>query len=335
MAQERQRELDAVKEEAAAWVVRLSRENADETDRAAFEAWRAGSPAHEVAYEREAAAWDRLDRLRALRPASSVLDPDLLARPPRGSSASRRASRALRWAAAASLAAAAGGGAVMVWMEFSAPAYATAVGERRTVVLEDGTNVELNTDSRIIVHYRKGTREVELERGEALFEIAREARPFVVVARRTKLKVDSSFLDVRLRGDQTAIVVKDGTVGVQSGRAAAGAGEEARLAAGMEGVYGAASGSAHAVSNEEIDRVLAWRAGAIDLYGQSLRDAVAEFNRYNKRQIVVTDDAIADLRLGGYFQTHDVEGFVRALGTTFRIKVSTGPDGSIFLSRAG
>src|SRR4051812_36077438 len=81
MAQEGQSrmKLQALRDEAAAWVVRLSDPSCSDAERVAFEAWRHQSPAHDATYEREAAAWERLDRLRALRPGLAEADPDLLA----------------------------------------------------------------------------------------------------------------------------------------------------------------------------------------------------------------------------------------------------------------
>src|SRR6185369_11342299 len=81
MAQNASSRRAQLKDEAAAWVVRLD-SGANPDERAAFEAWRGSSPEHEVAFERESATWARLDRLQALRPAEAAPDADLLARAP-------------------------------------------------------------------------------------------------------------------------------------------------------------------------------------------------------------------------------------------------------------
>lgn len=307
-------ERQAVREAAASWAVRLSDPACTEATRAAFEAWRAASPAHEAAFEREAAVWDRFDRVRALRPASPEPDPDLLAPAP-------AAQPTLRWAAAIVGAVALSG--IGVWSVNASPAYATAVGERRLVVLEDGTRVELNTDSKIVVRYRAGKREVKLVRGEALFQVAPDAeRPFLVAARDRRVEAGEGAFNVRLQPKAVQVIVAKGAVEVA----------DAHLAAGVMGIYGEGGGVAQPIAPARIDQALAWRNGQIALNGQTLEAAVAEFNRYSDdRQLVVADPAIAGFKLGGYFRVDDMDGFVRALQTTFPVK-ATASNQTIYLS---
>ena len=109
---------------------------------------------------------------------------------------------------------------------------------------------------------------------------------------------------------------------------------EAHLAAGIVALYGDSGGVAQPIEPARIDQALAWRHGQIALNGQTLEGAVAEFNRYSAgRQLVVADAAIAGYRLGGYFGVDDMDGFVRALQTTFPIKATTAND-TIYLSAA-
>lgn len=316
---------EAVREAAASWAVRLSDPACTDADRAAFAAWRDASSAHEAAFEREAAVWGRFDRLRALRPAELEPDPDLLAPAP-------MAAPMLRWAAAVAGAAVLAG--IGVWTVSAAPAYATAVGERRLVVLEDGTRVQLNTDSRIVVRYRRGERQVKLVKGEALFEVADDARPFVVSARDRRVEADEASFNVRLRPEAVQVIVAKGGVEVAEATPLGGAEDETRLAAGVIGVYGEGGGVAQPVAPARIDQALAWRNGQIALNGQTLETAVAEFNRYSdERRLVVADPAIAGYRLGGYFRVDDMDGFVRALQTTFPVK-ATASEHTIYLSPA-
>jgi len=320
-------ERETVREAAASWAVRLSDPHLTDETRAAFEAWRAASPAHEAAFERERAVWDRFDRLRALRPAAPEPDPDLLAPRP-------VAQPAMRWAAAVVGAVALSG--IGLWSVNASPAYATAVGERRLVVLEDGTRVELNTDSKIVVRYRAGKREVKLVRGEALFEVAPDAaRPFVVAARDRRVEAGAAAFNVRVQPRAVQVIVARGQVEVADTTPFGAVEDEARLAAGVMGLYGEAGGVAQPVTGARIDQALAWRHGQIALNGQTLEAAVEEFNRYSKdRQLVVADPAIGGYRLGGYFRVDDMAGFVRALQTTFPVK-ATAEDKTIYLSAAG
>lgn len=319
---------EAVRQAAALWVVRLDDASCSEADRAAFEAWRGESFEHEAAYEREAAAWTRLDRVRALRPGQQRPDADLLAaaEPRRPVAARSRWARGLAVSAAIALIVAGG-------LSFgTSTAYATAIGERRVVVLGDNSRIELNTDSKVVVRFKRGVREVRLVKGEALFQAAPDARPFLVKAADAVISADGvAEVAVRLRADGAIVTVKKGAVDVDPVRPDAR--KDLRLSAGVAAVYDSHGARSRVVSDAEIDRSLAWRQGAIALDGQSLEQAVAEFNRYNHQQIRIADPSIADLRLAGYFQTTEPTGFVAAVTSAFPVRASEGADGAIRLSR--
>jgi transmembrane sensor len=322
---------ETVRQAAALWVVRLDDPSCSAADRAAFEAWRAESCENEATFEREAAAWARLDRLRAMRPGAEPLDRDLLAPDRRLTLPRFSQSNWARGMAAVALAAVVGAGA----MTFGGgTAYATAIGERRVVVLSDNSRIELNTDSKVVVHYRKGVREVKLVRGEAVFEAAKDSRPFLIKAADAVMQADAGAeMAVRLRSDGAAVTVKRGAVALDPEPAERK--DELRLTAGVAAIYSSAGRRSRAVSDSEIDRSLAWRQGAIALNGQSLEQAVAEFNRYNRQQIHISDPSISGLRLAGYFQTTEPNSFVAAVTSTFPVRASAGADGAIRLSRRG
>jgi len=320
---------EAVRQAAALWVVRLDDPSCSAADRAAFEAWRGESHENEAAFEREAAAWARLDRMRALRPGNERPDRDLLA-PERRLTLPKfsQSPWARGMAAAAAMALAVTG--VMTFG--GGAAYATAIGERRVVVLSDNSRIELNTDSKVVVRYRRGVREVKLIRGEAVFEAARDARPFVIKAADAVMQADAATeMAVRLRSDGAAVTVKRGAVDLDPEPAERK--DELRLKAGVTAIYSSAGSRSRAVSDSEIDRALAWRQGAIALNGQSLEQAVAEFNRYNRQQISIADPSISGLRLAGYFQTTEPKSFVTAVTSAFPVRASEGTDGAIRLSR--
>lgn len=322
---------ETVRQAAALWVVRLDDPSCSDADRAAFEAWRDESHEHEAAFEREAVAWARLDRLRALRPPGERPDRDLLEPARRASLPGLSRSPWARGMAAAAVAALVLTGV----MSFgTSTAYATAIGERRVVVLSDNSRIELNTDSKVVVRYRNGVREVRLVRGEAVFEAAKDNRPFVIKAADAVMQADGSAeLAVRLGSDGAVVTVRKGAVDLDP--APTEHKDELRLNAGVAAIYGSAGSRSRAVSESEIDRTLAWRQGAIALNGQSLEQAVTEFNRYNRQQVSITDPSISGLRLAGYFQTTEPQGFVAAVTSAFPVRATEGPDGTIRLSRRG
>jgi transmembrane sensor len=310
-------------------VVRLDDPSCSDADRAAFQAWRDESHEHEAAFEREAVAWARLDRLRVLRPPGERPDRDLLEPARRSSLPGLSRSPWARGMAAAAVAAL----VVTGVMSFgTSTAYATAIGERRVVVLSDNSRIELNTDSKVVVRYRNGVREVRLVRGEAVFEAAKDTRPFVIKAADAVMQADGSAeLAVRLRSDGAVVTVRKGAVDLDPEPTERK--DELRLNAGVAAIYGSAGSRSRSVSESEIDRALAWRQGAIALNGQSLEQAVAEFNRYNRQQVSIADPSISGLRLAGYFQTTEPKGFVAAVTSAFPVRATEGADGTIRLSR--
>lgn len=328
MAFEPKSRLEAIRATAASWVVRLSDPNCGDADRAAFAQWRDQSPEHRLAYERERLAWERLDRLQALRPAMAVPDPDLLA-PPRSPMFRFpiKASRPLRWAAAACMTIAVAG-ALALGLQ-SGTAYATAVGERRVVVLPDHSRVELNTDTKIVVLFRGGRRKVRLVQGEAMFDVAKGDRPFEVVSGDALVSSEAAQFDVRLDEAHLAVAVP----GVATLQLASG--EILTLTREKLDLDSTGRPLRSPMSVEQLKQELAWRQDGIDLTGRTVSQAAAEFNRYNGRQIVIVDPSIAALRMAGYFRTNDVDGFVQALTLTFPVRAQTPAPDRITLSRRG
>jgi transmembrane sensor len=233
------------------------------------------------------------------------------------------------WARAAAIVGAVGMVAAGVISTTATKAYATAIGERRVIVLSDNSRIELNTDSKVLVRYRKGAREIRLVRGEALFAATPDARPFIVTAAGTQLETtDAAQVAVRVKGDVAAVTVKSGAVDVDL----KGGAKDARQLAGVAAVYTPAGGRVQRISTAEMDRTLAWRQGAIALNGQTLEQAVAEFNRYNRQRISVDDRSVSGLRLAGYFQSTEPGSFVSAVTSTFPVRAKRDAEGVIHLT---
>lgn len=321
---------DQLRAEAARWVVRLCDEASAE-DLALFSVWRATSLEHELAYERVLASWRRLDRLASLRAPQIVPDPDLLLS--LTSSPQRRSPRIRRladgWLAmAACLLLTVGLGFAVFTSVIGAPAYATGIGERRLIVLTDGTRVELNTNSRIVVRYSEDRREVELVQGQAMLHIATGPQPFVLRTKAGRLRAKrSAEVDVQMVGSTAKVTVKQGSIesldSPTSGARVLGASSAALVSSDHIQVA--------TIAEDAVIRQLAWREGAIALNGQTIDEAVAEINRYNTRQIIVNDRDTGDMRVGGYFQTHDIDEFSAALSKAFALSVVRQSDGDIVL----
>ena len=221
--------------------------------------------------------------------------------------------------------------------------YATEYGALTRIVLADGSVVHLNTNSSLRARLSPNQREVVLERGEALFKVAHdESRPFDVQAGGTTVRAVGTEFSVRLRepNEKTSgqkdveVLVKEGRVAIDPPkqkleRAASLPTSVSMLSAGETVTISATRVSVQKVAETDVDKKLLWTEGRLWFERQRLADVVAEFNRYNRRQMVIADPAIADIRIGGGFEATDPESFVAALERTFGIRafpVADDPD---------
>ncbi|MBL8267232.1 DUF4880 domain-containing protein, partial [Steroidobacter sp.] len=156
-----QSERNALSDDAAGWVARIQSQAVTPETREELARWMDADPAHAVAYLRAEAAWERMERLKAM-PASS-LEPEI--ETPVVAPRWRMTRRAALVSGLGLCAASAAG----FWF-FSVPdVYESGVGERRLIALSDGSRVTLNTASVVQVHFTDTERSLHLVSGEALF----------------------------------------------------------------------------------------------------------------------------------------------------------------------
>lgn len=282
-------------EEAATWFVRLRDPDCSVDERCAFEIWLAASDEHRREYECIAALWGNLDRLGDYAPRV------------------RKRKRRRVAAAALSLVFAAGLGYLSLGAE---QVYTTALGEHRRVELADGSIVDLNTGSEMRARISFWSRRVELARGEAMFDVAREARrPFEVRAAGTVLRDIGTRFDVRLDRNAVTVEVLEGAVEVQppSGKTAALLTAGKRAVSDASGITGLAQVDAEAAG--------AWTSGRWIFRNTPLDEVVRELNRYHPRQTELADSSLGKLRIDGVFNTADRAGLLKALGTLLPLRI--------------
>jgi transmembrane sensor len=296
---------------ASGWVVREDQRELTPDEKAELDAWLAADPRRQGAYVRAHAAWSMMDRGRAM--ASEVP-------PPRKWPVATR-----RELLAASVVGAVGVGGLMAARQIGWQSYHAERGEVRRVPLGDGSSAAINTASRIQVSMSDDIRTVKLAEGEAWFDVARDARPFVVEAREVRARSagGGAFAIRRLNKGAELIVAK----GVLECWTTAAPMRVLRLPAGTKMlISNAAISDPQILPPTTVGRLLAWREGMVGLDGETLAEAAAEFNRYNDRQIVIADEALGRERLVGYFRANDPESFVRAAAGTLGANVSIGED---------
>lgn len=216
---------------------------------------------------------------------------------------------------------------------FHAGRYATKVGEMQVLPLGDGSVISLNTDSEVVVRYSEKRRDIDLVRGEALFDVAKnKARPFVVHAGDTAVRAVGTSFAVRLLPTQPVLVlVREGVVEVS--RSNDPMAPVLRIVKDTRAVAPPdAPLEAKPVQVAEVERALAWKHGQIAFHGETLAAAAGEFARYSDIHIRIDDPTIGREKITGLFQAGDPIGFSRAVAVSFDLHVQV-IDDEIRISR--
>lgn len=356
-----QHPLDA---DAALWAAR-GQDGLSADEAAELQAWLAGDPARGERLRQLEELWGRLDDLpsddvaalkAAVAPphaAPSAHEHTAAVAAPRPSQPTRPGRRAwlLGWGrfvpqmAAAGLATVVLTGGWLGWNHWQqqptfTQSFATARGQQLTARLPDGSTLRLDTATRLNVTLYRQRREVVLPHGQAMFEVQADgARPFHVLAGPMRITVLGTRFSVRhlqhgADAGRIKVVVEEGRVRVA--RAAVGShGLAEEIGAGSDGVLLTAGQAAVAdaegriatITATELSAALAWRDGRVVLNDTPLADAVAEFERYVDTGLVITDPAVAALRLNGSFDLRQASVFKRALPQALPVRLQARPDG--------
>jgi len=312
--------------EAANWFTRLNEPPIETEELEAFSAWKA-KPENRAAYE----------RLEDINRAMLTLndDPDMrqakadaLAR-----GAARRRQRFASWRtspraigilAAACVVAAIGAAAVL-----RLPTYSTRIGETFSATLEDGSRIQLNTDSAVRVRYSAGQRRIELLRGQAMFQVAHNAqRPFIVASGDAEVRALGTRFDVRRLGQTMRVVLAQGSVEVTDKSVRE---TPWRLTAGQALALGPKVKVAPIAQSVDVPSATSWTTGSVTFEGVALSEAVAELNRYRRDKIILAPGVPVGRPIGGVFTAGDNDDFIAAVSALYRLKSVRRPNGDLEL----
>jgi transmembrane sensor len=308
--------LKDIRSQAADWLERQQRSGWNEQDASQLETWLAADPAHAVAYYRIEFAWQRTERLAALRPPQH--EPRSL--PTRFKAAFARS------AAAIAIAAVAGTALYLGTRDPGTQTYATNVGSRKTLSLPDGSQIELNTNTTIRIS-KADNRRVWLDKGEAYFQVVHDAKhPFTVDIGQRRITDLGTKFDVRHDEQHLKISVVEGSVSLASKMD----GVQSLILTRGDSVIG--NGNALKVRNappQSVSDELGWRRGVLVFDNVTLAQAVSEFNRYTTGKIVIADPKAANLRIVGTFPTDGIEGFLDVAQHILKVRVERRGDQTV------
>ena len=289
--------------EALEWFVRIRDDKAGAEERRAFAAWLVADPANRAAFERAEALWSRFDAVepefRRLRKAGRLGRRDVLL----GGLVALAAIPA---------------GYVMLNRNLIFATWRTAAGERRSFMLDDGSQVELGSASALSVDFSAGLRRVALLEGEGFFQVAPDpTRPFVVEAGIGRTSALGTAFDVKLVDDTVAVTVVEHAVAVVVGEDA-----PMTLEAGWQVSYGP-SGLARPV---EVDTSLvqAWRQDRIVFEDVPLAAVLRELERYRRGRIILMDRAVGAMPVTAVFETTNVDAALTTIAAALPVRVVDG-----------
>lgn len=373
---------DLIAKQAAAWVATIDR-GLREDEEQRLNSWLADSPLHGEALVQLATTWDLLDILNPIAkilPIDSVqLDDHQLSQggqnvkeqQPAGAVALTQGNAAAN-AYFRPIAIAAGLALFAVTALFSLPLinsddgvpspqivevqatpeqplvdvqeFVTEVGEQSNITLSDGSQIKLNTDTVVSVQFTPSQRKIELRRGEAYFDVAKNPeRPFVVLTHASRVTAVGTAFSVDVSHiEDIEVLVAEGRVKVdrllqnQAGSARPGgfisaASTPVFLSQGQK--VSLNLDNAEVSDDHDIDSALAWREGMIIFTGQSLEHAIQEIDRYIPLDFQISDPDIATIPVGGFFKTGDLDQLLVILEDNFGVQSERQGD-RILLSKA-
>ncbi len=228
--------------------------------------------------------------------------------------------------------------------------YQTRVGEQKKVELSDGSVIELNTDSRLLLDYTEKQRRVILDRGEAFFEVAKDSvRPFSVeIGARAVTALGTQF-NVMKNREQLTVAVTEGVVALHpkdqlhsptapnlspftqlenhSDQYILAAGAVATLADSGPDLDGLPDWTVSAI--EDPNLIATWRKGFVSFEGQSLYQVVQQINRYTQRKIQIEDVSLMQLKVNAVLHLNRVDSILAAFEASLPVKAKRYPDAII------
>lgn len=301
---------DEAEAEAALWLARLHADTRTAEDEAAFRRWVDAAPENAEAFRHLTTVWDAVGGVSRTRFGNEERE------------AKRLSCRAVLAGAGAVAAVGIGFGG---WQRAYAGVYQTGLGEQKTVPLDDGSLVFLDTDSRIRLHFSDETRRVVLERGRANFRVARDlARPFIVEADEGRVVTPRAVFDVRRDEGRFSVMLIDGQAMVESGGSTANPINGA-LNEGQRMIID--PDQPGRIDMPDMAQQLAWQNGQMIADNQSLGAVAAEMNRYSRSKLTLGDPHAAGLRISGVYRVGDNAGFALAVSKVLPVGVRPHGDG--------
>jgi transmembrane sensor len=199
----------------------------------------------------------------------------------------------------------------------------TFIGQRSSWALADGSRIDLNTNSRLLVETRLRTRRFRLESGEAAFVVAHTWRPFIVDAAGVTIRDIGTVFNVRRHSERVEVSVLEGAVEVA-------AGAQRRILEAPQKIDAFAAELGPTQPNGAA-QAAAWQMGRIVFDGTPLASVVSEISRYRGTPVMVGDSRAARLRVSGSYEIAKLDGLLDSLPLSLPVVVERRSDGTVLI----
>ncbi|MEC9260427.1 MAG: FecR domain-containing protein [Pseudomonadota bacterium] len=357
--------MTKLESEAWDWIIRLdSEEPLSEREKSNLSEWLSRSPAHPEQLKQYNEFWSNQILVELLQPAKPK------AAAARAKSAPRRLSfgPAVAFSVAAVL-------TVTAWLNWSTLTgwqseqgvelaletnrYSSQVGEQQQLVLSDGTQVTLNSNSEIQTRYTENSRDVLIVRGEAHFDVHKnKQRPFNVYAANGRVQAVGTAFSIDIIDNRMEVLVTEGRIALSVSEnnqadnnadytlsetfseslqniAYMNAGQQVKFDASLNATNAKAelANGMRTLTPAEVDAEQAWKSGEILFRGETLKDVVAKVKRYTTLSIEIADTELESLRVGGRFKVNKLDQLLNSLQANFDIAVDTSVDGKVIIKK--
>lgn len=279
---------ECLAEEAATWFIKMRGPAVDEHERQHFRRWLGASEQHRREYGNFEKLWGALDSVT---------------RPRR----KRRTGGVLAIVAALAL------GLIYQGQTVDCPE-SSKIGEVRHLVLEDGSQVDLDAASELRIEYSPWRRRIELLHGQALFKVAPGWRPFEVQAAGGTLRDIGTTFNVLQDEGKVSVAVAEGAVEIRLAD-----GRRRRLEGGEQATYQAGEIAASRIVNPL--NVGVWQQERWIFEDASLGEVVRQINRQHVRPLSLAGAGLENYRVSGVFDRTDRAGLLKALTVLLPLRV--------------
>lgn len=220
--------------------------------------------------------------------------------------------------------------------------FISALGQQRNITLADGSVITLNSNSKVNVSFDESTRDIQLVRGQAHFDVAHDKQiPFRVYGAQGRVEAVGTAFTVKVKEQSLDVLVTEGTVAVASTGNPQSSGlieniepnlvELGLLTAGKRVVVDTVAEIAQSLSAvkdalnvdmADITRMQAWRDGMLVFSGETLEYAVDEIRNLTGYKIEIVDSELKSIKVAGSFQTNDIDSIFASLESNFPIRIS-------------